>query len=168
LCLTTVLAVGIGGCSQSDTAPTNVTGVVQITRFVLSPTTFNCAPSSSEIPNIDTVLMQVTMVNTTKVDDTLTVAGSSGTVVASSESADVGAYTGSNTSLPYTPKPAVIEAGAGDVTLRLSLPTAAICRTKALGFVGNQEIDMTARITTSSGQYVTTPARLRVQWVPLG
>ena len=68
-------------------------------------------------------------------------------------------------SLPYRSTVSTIPALTGQVAFTLMVPTVPLCRSKPLGYIGTQDIDLTARMTLLTGQYVTLPARVHVQWL---
>ena len=159
--------VAVVACSSSD-PPTQNGGVVQIADWLMNPQTVQCGLaltnplSNNAVP--DTVSVQVQMVNTTDTDVTLVAAGTSGTVVVATESADLQASVLNLNNLPFTPQPALIQARTGDLTIRVSLPMRPYCNTKPPGYNGTHDILISVRMTTNSGQYVGLPKSLRVIW----
>jgi hypothetical protein len=156
------------GCGSDG--PSNSAGFVQISDFSPNPQQANCATNNmmppSNIGAPDTVLMQVQMVNTTANDVNVTAGGTQGTVMVATDPLDVGAMAGVHPSLPFTPTPAVLVAESGDLTIRVAFPTAPLCQQKPVGYVGQWDVNVSVRMTTTSGQYVTVPKTIRVAWVP--
>ncbi len=168
-CLMTVCALPVAACSSKGGTSPAGNGVVQISAFVVNPLTFQCAPTPSNPPvetaAPDSLAMLVTMINTTHSDVTLTSAGSYATVVRSSDPADLGTSTMVYASLPYRSTTSTIPALTGQVSFTLMVPTVPLCRSKPLGYIGTQDVDLTARMTLLTGQYVTLPAMVHVQWL---
>lgn len=158
-----VATLGCGGDGPSSSA-----GFVQITDFTPSPQIVNCAAAFTNPPfnygAPDTVLLQVQMVNTTANDVNVTDAASFGTVMVATDPLDVGAHAGVYPSLPLTPSPTLLVARTGDATIRVAFPTKPLCQLKPLGYSGQWDVNVSARMTTPSGQYVTLPKTIRVVW----
>lgn len=158
-----VAAFACGGDGGSESA-----GAVQISAYTPNPQQANCGSDNTAMPkNIgapDTILLQVQMVNTTANDVNVTKAGSFGTVMVANEPADVGATAGGFATLPFTPLPALLVAKSGDLTVRVAFPTAPVCQLKPVGYDGQWDINVSAVLTATSGQYVTLPKTVRITW----
>lgn len=163
-----VVAAGVVSACGGGGGGTGNSGFVQITDFDPNPQTANCASDNTAMPkNIgapDTVLMQVQMVNTTANDVPISAAGTAGFVVVATDPADVGKQSAVFPSLPFTPDPAVLVAKTGDLTIRVAMPTAPICQTKAVGYSGMQDINVSVRMSTPVGMRETVPVTIRMSW----
>lgn len=154
-------------CGGSD-GPTNNRGVIQLSEFAMRPQIARCGVTPTNPPSWavspDTVALEATLVNTTEDDITLSVAGTAGTIIRTSMPEDLGQIAATFPSVPYTPKDGSVPSKVGAVSVRASLPVQPLCQAKPVGYTGWREIDISLRITTSVGQYITIPATLHVSW----
>jgi hypothetical protein len=163
-----VVAAGALTACGGGGGGTGNSGFVQITDFDPNPQQANCGsdnmPNPQNIGLPDTVLLQVQMINTTANDVPISTAGTAGVVMVATDPADVGDASAVFNSLPFTPDPAVLAAKVGDLTIRVAMPTAPICATKPVGYDGQQDINVSVRMSTPIGQRVTVPATIRMSW----
>ena len=168
-CSALCLALVAAGCGGKDSTPPNNTGVVQISTFIANPQSVECHFTATNPPQNtgypDSVALQVTVVNTTHSDVLLTAAGSSGVVIRATAAGDVGATPLTYTALPYTPQGAPIRALDGQVAFTLMLPVIPFCQSKPVGYLGYQDVNVSARVQTTTGEYITTPKLIHVVWV---
>lgn len=159
-------AIGVLSCAGDE--PTNNEGIVHISAATLAPLIIGCGTTLTNPPkNIagpDTLLFQLRMVNTTANDVYVTGAGAFGAVTVSTDPLDVGNSTANFSSIPFTPSPALLAARYGDLSIRVSVPMDPVCQTKPLFYSGEQEVILRARMTTTSGQYETVWATIKVIW----
>lgn len=158
-------------CSGGGGSPAGANaGAIQVATYVVNPQTVECGysndPRVGNIASPDTVALRIEMVNTTANDASVTGVAAIGTVLRSSDSADVGKNAMNYASLPCRPQPATIVATTGDVNVIVSLPMYPYCNVKPRFYDGNQDLLVSARLTATSGIYVTTQATMHVSWVP--
>ncbi|HYV95961.1 MAG TPA: hypothetical protein VE967_00750 [Gemmatimonadaceae bacterium] len=161
-------------CGGDSGTSNNHHGVVQISSYIMNPMQMNCAaigPGNLPPRNIgapDSIVVQLTIVNTTADTVTVNTIGAYGQVISGSDPADVGKIGLNTTSLSFVPKPLVVP-GAGalggqQANVRVTIPTEPICNTKPIGFSGSQNLNISIRATANSGQYVTDFQTLVIQW----
>lgn len=155
------------GAANGSTSPGG-TGAVQISVYVVNPQSVECAltltspPQNTAYP--DSVALQATLVNTTHSDVTLISGGSQGTVIRSSAAADIGTSAMTYATLPFRSLGVTVRALDGQVAFTFMLPTIPFCQSKPLHYLGFQDVNMTTRLTASTGSYVTTPQVIHVIW----
>jgi len=146
-------------CGSDTSAPSS--GFVQIASVIPAPTTATCGVQAA---STYTVVYQINLVNTTAEDATVTKIGTSGVVISGSLPEDVGKPGHVFPSIPFTPESAVIVARTGDITVRATM-TLPCGQHPSPGNVVTRDISTTVTVTTTSGQYNSTPFTVRVQWL---
>jgi hypothetical protein len=158
-----VVACAVMACGSN--APTDQNGVQQISAFSVNPTSVVCGNANtvphSENASPDTVAILVELVNTTHNDMTVMTSAVIGIVVGSSTASDVGTMSINYSSLPFHPNPALVRAVDGDVKTTTSLPMGPLCQIKTTGF---QDIEVSTRIQTTTGEFDTAPTTIHVSW----
>lgn len=154
------LAAGlVWACGGDSTPPIGIVQLVDITTGGLS---ISCGRMNHSA-NPDSLYIHVHMVNTTDADVPIDSIGSSGTVIRASDPAYQGQPAVNTTSTPFTPKPTVLQAHTGDVTMTVSYSMTALC---AANFSPLEFMDVMAsvRVTTPVGQYVSDPITIHVTY----
>jgi hypothetical protein len=166
LVVAAVLLVVANACGGDG--PTANNGVVQLYDVRVSPQAVTCGvtpnPPPREIASPDTVLVQVHLINTTADTISALTTGVYGIIIRASDPADVSRVVVNAASLPFTPNPNTVRSKDGDVILRVSLPMDPVCQAKPNGFLGTADVNVSARVTASSGQYVSDFYTIHVEW----
>jgi hypothetical protein len=159
LTLAGAAALACGGGDGS----TGTDGVVQLVNVTTNALTIDCG-RTSHVANHDSIYMYAHMVNTTASDVHIDSIGTSGFVSSASDESVVQTGALNFTSLPFSPRPATLQARTGDLTLVASVPMNGLC---AAGSVALDYKNITAnlRITTDAGQYVSPAMSIHVNYV---
>ena len=152
------LAVACG-----DDGSTGADGVVQLVSVTTNTLTVDCG-RTSHVASPDSIYMNAHLVNTTATDVHIDSIGTIGFVAAASDQSVVGTGALNFTSLPFNPRPAVLQARTGDLTLVLSVPMVSLCAASAVA-LDYKDITANVRVTTDVGQYVSTPKSIHVNYV---
>jgi hypothetical protein len=148
--------------------PTGNAGIVQLYDIRVSPQTVTCGftinPPLRNISSPDTVLVQVHVINTTKDTLSMVTTGVYGQVIRASDSTQVSRVVVNTASLPYSPNPGVVGPKDGDLITRISLPMDPVCQTQPPFYLGTADVNISARVTMTSGQYVSDFFTVHVEW----
>ena len=155
--LVLAVALACGGGGGDSTPPTGIVQLVSVTTNVL---TMSCG-RMNHLANPDSLYLLAHLVNTTANDVTIDSIGSTGQIIRASDTLQVGLYTLINTSLPYHPRPALLQAHTGDLTLTVSLPTTSLCAGNS-AVLDYKDINVSVRVTTGAGQFVSLPMTIHV------
>jgi hypothetical protein len=165
-----VLAGGPLACLGSGVGddPIGSQQVVQIVSVNNDPATPECATDSQTgepgQPSVD-VEFTIHMVNTTTDAVTVTRIGSVGKIIESPISSEIGRDALLFESLPFSPTPTVLRARDGDVNIHvtMTLPCTVNPTPAVLAF---RRFELSLRVTTTKGQYVTLPYLMRFNMRP--
>lgn len=161
------VAVVAGACAGSGVAddPTGTSKVVQIVSVSLEPQQPECTVVLDGPPRDYGVVFHMHIVNTTDETMTVTNVASVGHITNATASAEIGNPAHVFGTLPFSPTPTILRANDGDLIMDVTLTDACgVSPTPAqLAF---REIEMSLRVTTTEGQYVTEPFRMRVIYRP--
>ena len=158
LTLAGLAAVACGGDGSTGTD-----GVVQLVSVTTNSLVVNCG-RTTHVADPDSIYMNVHLVNTTATDVHIDSIGSNGFVAAASDQSVLQTGALNFTSLPFNPRPAVLQARTGDLTLIVSVPMISLCAAGAVA-LDYKDITATVRVTTDAGQYVSTPKSIHVNYV---
>ncbi|HYV97200.1 MAG TPA: hypothetical protein VE967_07115 [Gemmatimonadaceae bacterium] len=127
----------------------NAHGVVQLSNLLITPHDgANCGIFASAP---DSIVTQVHVVNTIYV----TAVGVHLIVARASDPADVGRVGRlPSQPLPWTPNPAVVRSGDGDVVVRVLFPTAPLCQMRS-AYKGSMDFYVSVHIFTTTGEYAS-------------
>lgn len=156
LAATTVIACG-------GDASTGTDGVVQLVSVTTNSLVINCG-RTTHAADPDSIYMNAHLVNTTANDVHIDSIGTSGFVAAASDQSVLQTPALNFTSIPFSPKPAMLQARTGDLTLVVSVPMVSLCAASAVA-LDYKDITANLRITTDAGQYVSTPKSIHVNYV---
>ena len=151
------LAVACGG---GDSIPPN--GVVQLVDITTGGLSISCGKLNYSA-NPDSLYIHVHMVNTTAGDVPVDSVGSAGTIIRASDQNYVGQPALNSTSTPFTPKPTMLQAHTGDVTMTVSYSTTALC-SASFSSLDYMDVMASVRVTTPVGQYVSDPITIHVTY----
>jgi hypothetical protein len=156
--LSLTLAALALACGGGDSTPP--LGIVQLVDITTGGLSSSCG-RLNHLADPDSLYIHVHMVNTTDSDVPIDSIGSSGSIIRTSDDSHIGQSAMSTTSTPFTPKPALLQAHTGDVTMVVSYSTTALC---AASFSALDYMDVMAsvRVTTPVGQYISDPITIHV------
>lgn len=152
-----VLAVA---CSGGDSTPPN--GVVQLVDITTGGLSISCG-RLNHLANPDSLYVHAHMVNTTASDVPIDSIGSAGSIIRTSDGSMLGQGALNIPSTPFTPKPTVLQAHTGDVTMTVSYSTTALCGAN-YSSLDYMDVMASVRITTPVGQYVSQAITIHITY----
>lgn len=147
-------------CSGGDSTPP--AGIVQLVDITTGGLSISCGKLNHSA-NPDSLYIHVHMVNTTAGDVPIDSVGSAGSVIRASDQSYVGMGALNTPSTPFTPKPTLLQAHTGDVTMTVSYSTTALC-SATYSSLDYMDVMASVRVTTPVGQYVSQPITLHITY----
>jgi hypothetical protein len=154
-----VVAGGCGGGGDS----TGTDGIVQLVSVTTNVLSLNCG-RFSHLASPDSLYMNVHLVNTSASNVAIDSIGSTGYISRASDQAVVGQGALNFTSLPFNPRPAMLQARTGDITLTVSVPMISLCAASTVA-LEYKDVTVSVRVATGVGQYVSVPMNIHVNYV---
>jgi hypothetical protein len=154
---------GLLAVACASDSPSGSAGFVQVTELASAPNVSQCGVLNPSLPYELTI--DVGVVNTTREDVFVTNVSSTGFIVASADSAELGLATHMFGTLSYVPSGALLTARTGNVELRVTLQQPCGPGPDAgLGEARWRETNTIIYVTTTAGQFTSLPFVSRINW----
>lgn len=156
----TTLALAVLGlaCGGGDSTPP--LGIVQLVDITTGGLSISCG-RMNHVGNPDSLYIHVHMVNTTDADVPIDSVGSAGQIIRTSDDSHLGQSALVITSTPFVPKPTLLQAHTGDVTMTVSYSINPLCAA-TFSPLDYMDVMATVRVTTPVGQYISDPITVHV------